>query len=730
MRRALLGLLLLGCNTTEPTSASLGSTRAPAPRAEARSPAEVRTVGNHLVGEPSPYLLQHAHNPVDWYPWGEEALAEARRSGRPIFLSIGYATCHWCHVMEEESFEDDEVAAFLNARFVAIKVDREQRPDIDALYLEAVGRLGGSTGWPLTVFLTPDLVPFFGGTYFPRHGSGGRPGFLDVLREVDRRFREEPAAALAAQGRQAIRAIEADARRLGGVQGPVEPSRVAAAMDRLDGSRDPELGGFGRRQKFPNAPLLLAELRYARRTGDAAARSHVILTLDQMLRGGVRDHLAGTFHRYAVDRAWHVPHFEKTLYDNAQLAQVYVEAGRWLEEPRFVEVGRAILDDLIDGWQRPDGGMVVGFDADDPAGEGRYYTWTPRELQAALGEEDGARFAVLFGVSEGGEPLLDGRSVLHRVSDARARETLGLDPAGARASLARARGPLLAARSRRAAPAVDDKELAAWNGLALMSLATVGRWLDEPRYVAAAQRVARFLIERCWDGARMLRGRRRGESLGEGFLDDYALSALGLVRLHAADGDPRWLAAARAITDAMVTRLHDPALNAFVHTDADGPGGLPLRRPDLDDGVLPSGGSAAILAALEVGAIAGDRALYQRGERAARAASARAVNEPFASGFLLVALDHLVSNPREVVLVGDDDQTLFAEVRSRSEGRVLTVRLGADGAPDALRAGFAALRDKVAIDGHATAYVCELGRCELPTSDPATLRRQLDAPRP
>ncbi len=731
MRAPLLAFIVVAACTSSERSATPRVT-APgdepaAVEAGYRTPSEVREQGNHLQGQPSPYLLQHAHNPVEWYPWGEEALDRARELNRPIFLSIGYSTCHWCHVMEEESFEDDEVADYLNRNFVSIKVDREQRPDIDALYIDAVRQLGGSTGWPLTVMLTPSLVPFFGGTYFPRHGQGGRPGFLDVLRQVRGRFDAEGAEAVAARGRRAFEQIEAHARQVSGTEEPVSPDVIDLAFRRLTGARDSQLGGFGSGQKFPNAPLLLAELRYAERTGNALARDHLTLTLEQQMRGGIHDHLYGTFHRYSVDRRWHVPHFEKTLYDNAQLAQVYIEAGRALDRPDFVRVGRAALDDLIAHWQRPDGGMVVGFDADDPGGEGAHYTWTPVELTRALGAEDGATFATMYGVSARGDRSLEGRSVLHRISTAALQMHLSMSDAEADAFTARVRPALLRVRDRRPPPSTDDKELASWNGLALISLANAGRWLDEASYVEAAQRIARFILERAWDGRRMLRGLRRGQTLGEGFLDDYAIPALGLLRLHAADADPRWLEAAHGIASVIVERFYDPSLNTFMHTArADVPEGLPLRRPNLDDGVLPSGGNAATLLLLELGAMAGDRAMVEQGQRAARAAAPRVARDPFGSGFLLVALDHLVASTREVVIAGESD-ALFGLVRPTIASRVLPIRIPADGAPDSLLERYPALRAKRAIGGRATAYVCEIGRCELPTSDPAVLARQLAA---
>jgi hypothetical protein len=704
---------------------------------EARPVELIRREGNHLVGQPSPYLEQHAHNPVDWYPWGDEALERARREHKLIFLSIGYATCHWCHVMERECFEDDETARALNARFVAIKVDREQRPDLDALFVEAVQRLGQEAGWPLTVILTPELEPVFGGTYFPRTQSGGRPGLRDVLAEVDERWQRD-GPSLARRGHDLMIEI---GRRSRAAAGEVSGELLRDAMAALGPARDPVEGGFGKRQKFPNAPLLLAELRFVERTGDAATQGHLTLTLDRALRGGIHDHLSGTFHRYAVDRAWHVPHFEKTLYDNAQLAALYLEASRALGEgdraAAYERAGRAVLDDLIASWQRPDGGFVVGFDADDPAGEGAYYTFTPAELRRALGDDDARIVGALFGVKDAGERLLGGRSVLHRREDAEVGKEVGVEAGALAEAWARARPRLVALRAARPAPAVDDKELAGWNGLAIAALADAGRTLDEPRYVEAAERAARFVIDRCWDPkARALgRGRRSGAALGEGFLDDHALAALGLLRLHAADGDLAWLAHARAIAGAIVDRFHDEELEAFVGAAAQ-PGGaarLPLRRPDVDDGVVPSGGAAATLLLLELGAIAGDQAIYDRGARALRAAAPRARAEPFSSGFFLVAVDHATAKVREVVIAGDasDPRTrsLRRELAGTRDGRVLVVLLPAAGAPPELARDFPALAGKIALSGKPTAFVCERGACEAPTGDPGVLRRQLAAAR-
>jgi hypothetical protein len=724
---AALTISLAACST--PPAPGPG---APA-RIASRTTEMIRREGNHLVGEASPYLEQHSHNPVDWYAWGDAATSRAKSEGKLIFLSIGYSTCHWCHVMERESFEDDATARYLNENFVPIKVDREQRPDLDALFLTAVARLGGSTGWPLTVVLTPDLEPVFGGTYFPKTASGGRLSFLDVLREIQKRFVTE-GPDLALRGRDVLAQIAAEGQATAG-EGEVTPAQIKLAFASLDRSRDATYGGFGSRQKFPTSPLLLAELRFVERTGEPVAKAHVTLTLEQMMRGGSRDHLTGTFHRYATDRAWHVPHFERMLYDNAQLAAIYLEAGQALGRVDFTAVGAAVIEDLAASWQRPDGGLVVGFDADDPKGEGVYYTWTPAELEQAIGAPQARIVGALFGVTKAGERSLDGRSVLHRVADEAAlAKSLGVAPGEPAAAFDRAFPTLRAIRDARPAPAVDDKELASWNGLALMAFADGARRLDSPRFLDAAQREARFLVDTCWKESTrsMSRGVRRSVSLGEGFLDDYALPALGLLRLHAADGDPRWLAAARSMGVAIRERFLDERAGVFLQVEAQiGPATLPLRRSESDDGVLPSGSSAATLLFIELGELTGDPAFVEAGARVLRGASTRLVGDPFSSGFLLVAADHASSEVREAVIAGEanDPRTraLVREVAKESDARVLVARVPAAGAPEALIKGFPALEGKKAIGDKPTAFVCKRGACEAPTSDPAALRRALAA---
>jgi hypothetical protein len=670
-----------------------------------------------LVGAASPYLEEHDHNPVDWYPWGEEALALARETNRPIFLSIGYSTCHWCHVMARESFEDDEIAAYLNEHYVAIKVDREARPDLDALFLDAVAALGSNTGWPLTVLLTPALEPFFGGTYFPpRRAPGSRVGLLEILREAEAAWRTD-GESLAREGRGVLAEIEARARTHGGDAPILPPEVIVSAMQTLARHRDVVHGGFGRGPHFPNAPLLLAELRASRREGaDAATRAHLIQTLDEMARGGVRDAVGGAFHRYSVDSSWHVPHFEKTLYDNAQLASLYVEAGLWLDRPDFVAIGRAVLDELIVSWRGPSGALVVGFDADDGGGEGAFYTWTPSELRAVLNEGD-ARFAIEhFGVTDTGE--LEGRSVLH------ARALVATD-APEHAVLTRVLSTLAAARVSRPSPHADDKELTGWNGLAIESFANVGRWLNEPRYVAEAERLARAVLANAWDGTRLLHGVRGSADLGDGFLDDHALLARGLLALHAATGDLSFLATADALASRIEAHFYDAERGLFSSGAGAASAGLPLSRPDLDDGVLPSGGTSAALLLIELGSLAGDTARLERGERVLRTLASDSASAPFSHGFALVAMDRMLGPSREIVIAGAPGaatDALLDVVRTVLPGRASIAVLPATSIEDLLGG---ALSSRDAIEGTPTAYVCEIGRCELPTSDPAVLARTL-----
>ena len=722
-RASTIALTLLACGDPYRT--------APTPAPAATSPAtidaptidlaKIRKHGNHLKAEASPYLQQHAHNPVDWWPWGPEALAKAKAEKKPIFLSIGYSTCHWCHVMERESFDDDEVATFLNQHFVAIKVDREQRPDIDALYLEAVAAMGGSTGWPLNVFLTPELMPIVGGTYYPKNGDGRRPGFLFIAREVETQWRTHGEAA-ASKGRDIVDRIAKLRPRNGGDAAP-NRARVDEAMAAIARTRDEVRGGFGTRQKFPNVPALLFELRFASRGNDeahVAAREHVVLTLERMRDGGLRDQLTGSFHRYTVDPGWLTPHFEKTLYDNAQLAALYLEAARVFADPAHEEVARAVLDDLLAHWQLPEGGFIVGFDADDAGGEGTYYTWTRDELDAAFDTSTATAIARTFEIRSNGE-----RSVLQR-TDGDLAIIIPRKPgvASMRALpevVQRAIPELLRIREQRPAPARDDKVLVSWNALAIAALADAGRSLNEPRYLDAATRAATFLHDRCLEEGALSRGVRGDRDLGPGFVDDYAALGLALLRLHVATGELEHVRTAMTLAHEIRTRFWDDDRGAFRHGAADG--ALPVAPLDMSDGALPSGGALATQLWLELGLLTGDEVLDDAATKLLARRGASFSEAKLGAGAWLTTLEAATADQREVVIAGDDPNLLDV-LRDADPGRILVLRIPAEGTADA----WPNVAGKKALAGKSTAFVCERGSCKLPTSDPAVLRKQITRP--
>ncbi|MFN2378367.1 MAG: thioredoxin domain-containing protein [Candidatus Binatia bacterium] len=681
---------------------------------------------NRLLLEASPYLRQHAHNPVDWYPWGDEAFATARRLGRPVLVSIGYSTCHWCHVMEEESFEDEEIARVLNERYVAIKVDREQRPDIDSIYMTAVQSMTGRGGWPMTVWLTPDREPFHGGTYFPpRDGDRGREtGFLTLLVSLSDAWVGQDAS-LAARGVELTARVR---RALGPQQGPATTARPPAAVvfrTALGGSLagfDAVHGGTRGAPKFPSSLPLRALLRLHRRGGDDDALRIVTTTLDGMAAGGIRDHLGGGFHRYSVDAAWGVPHFEKMLYDNALLATVYLEAWQATGKAAYAEVVRDIL-----GWVRremraPAGGFYSATDADspDPSGrrvEGWFYTWTAAETAAILGAES-ALFDDAYGVTTAGP--LEGRSVLHLVAPLAESQVAGL---------ARARAALLAARDRRPRPLRDDKVLTSWNGLMISAVAKAALAFgdDDLRQVAAA--AADFVMRDFATTGRLSRTSLGDRSQGDAFVDDYAFLIAGLLDLHEAGDGRRRLDQAIALDRILERDFEDPA-GGFFLTSA-GTTGLLVREKPVADGAEPSGNSVAILSLLRLEELTGDRRYRDRAERALDVLAPLFARSPRAVGEALVALDFASDAPKEVVLVSGEGRASLAPLldvvaRNFLPNRVLlTVTADSQGtAPLPLE------EDKVAVGGTPTAYLCEARVCERPTSDPAVLAKQIQSAKP
>ena len=620
MRRALPLLLLVGVlaasmfHVMQRNGSSAEGDRAMTPEsntprdAQEEPPAAAHT--NRLAKETSPYLLQHAHNPVDWYPWGEEALRRAREENKPIFLSIGYAACHWCHVMERESFEDPATAKILNKHFISIKVDRQQRPDVDEIYMTAVQMMTGRGGWPLSVFLTPDLKPFFGGTYFPPEDLHGMPGFKTVLHRVAEVWREQPDDVVD-NAQRMVEALRANVAPEPSRTGVPDASVLFAAAGELREQFDTQWGGFGGAPKFPPSGAIALLLRQYARSGDAMLLYMVTVTLDRMAQGGMYDQLGGGFHRYSVDAMWLVPHFEKMLYDNALLTRVYLEAWQATGREPYREVAAGILDYVIRDMTDARGGFHSAEDADSEGEEGKFYVWQPGEIKAVLGEEDGELFCRYYGVSEEGN--FEGHNILTAPRDPASR--LGattLTTEQWRDRLARSRERLLTHRNERVRPGKDDNVLAAWNGMMISALARGYQVLGDRRYLAAAQKAADFVLDEMVRDGRLMRA-YRGTARLPGYLDDYAEMAGGLIDLYEADFDRQWLEAADTLAGKMVADFWDDRDGAFFYTSA-AHKNLLVRTKPFQDGAVPSGNSTATIVLLRLSKLL-DNAEYRKRRR-------------------------------------------------------------------------------------------------------------------
>jgi len=666
-------------------------------------------MANRLAEETSPYLLQHAENPVDWYPWGEEALGRARAEDLPILLSVGYSACHWCHVMERESFEDPDTAAFMNANFVCIKVDREERPDVDAIYMEAVQAFTGQGGWPMTVFLDPDGVPFYGGTYFPPDTSRGMPSFRMVMEGVLEAYRDK---------RDEIR--ERAATTVGRLQAlaNIAPSGVPGAAD-LDGAMatllshaDPVNGGFGSAPKFPPASSLELIMSRAgpRREGTTnRGLQHVGQTLDAMLAGGIYDQLGGGFARYSVDSAWQVPHFEKMLYDNGLLARAYLHGYQVLGHARYRRVCEETLDWLLREMRGPEGGFYSAYDADSEGEEGKFYVWTPDEIRAVLAEDEADAVIAYYGVTEAGN--FEGTNILHLADGATAAPPPGLDAA---------RAALLAARAERVPPGLDDKRLASWNALAIAALAEAGAVLGRDDYLDAAAACAEFVLGtmRDPDTGHLLRTYKDGRAHLNAYLEDHAFMVEALLVLYEAGFDPRWFAAARELAETTIERFGDDEKGGFYSTSADHES-LIARRKEVGDHPIPAGQSAAALGLLRLAALSGERAFADRALGVIALFGEPAVTHPDSFAHLLRALDFHLAQTREVALVGGDLTTLGSIVRATFRPNVVLAGGPAGATEPPL------LDARTEIGGEPAAYVCEGFTCNLPVTDPAALEREL-----
>jgi uncharacterized protein YyaL (SSP411 family) len=657
-------------------------------------PGTLETMTNRLAQETSPYLLQHRENPVDWYPWGAAALERARKEDRPILLSVGYSACHWCHVMERESFEDRGTAAYMNEHFVNVKVDREERPDVDAIYMEAVQAISGHGGWPMTVFLDPDGVPFYGGTYFPPDESRGMPSFRMVMEAVVDAFERK---------REEIRERAGGTRERLGAIGLVEPSpeppeagQLEEALARLRAAADRERGGFGSAPKFPPASAL--ELLLAR-----GERELVERTLDAMAAGGIYDQLGGGFARYSVDAEWLVPHFEKMLYDNALLARAYLHGWQALGHERYRRVCEETLDWMLREMRGPEGGFYSALDADSEGEEGRFYVWTPDQLREVLGKNAEAVIE-FYGVSERGN--FEGANILHLPAGAGAPE-----PAG----LAAARQALYDARSERVWPGLDDKRLASWNALAIAALAEAGAVLGRVDYLDAARRCADFVLGQMQDeNGRLLRTYKDGDARLNAYLEDHAFLLEALLTLYESSFEPRWFERARELADETIARFGDPERGGFFSTSADHEQ-LIARRKEIGDHPIPSGNSSAAMGMLRLAALSGERGYERQAESVFRLFAKPATQHPESFAHLLRALDFHLSPTKEVALIGDEVGELAQVVRSTLRPH-LVLASGATGSQEP-----PLLRDRPTVDGQPTAYACEHFACQAPVTKPEDL---------
>jgi uncharacterized protein len=669
---------------------------------------------NRLARETSPYLQQHAHNPVDWYPWGPEALERAKREDKPILLSIGYSACHWCHVMERESFENAATAEVMNEWFVSVKVDREERPDLDQVYQLVVQLMGRSGGWPLTVFLTPDQRPFFAGTYFPPVDRHGMPGFPKVLQAVWEAYRSKPEE-VTAQAEEITQAIRRVATGDVGAAGAVAEDSLAVAARKLGSRFDDRNGGFGQRPKFPNTMSLEVLLR----AGDLPRARKA---LDAMRAGGIWDHLGGGFHRYSTDDRWLVPHFEKMLYDNALLLRLYVDGWRATGEPLYEQTARAIAAYVAREMTAPEGGFYATQDADSEGEEGKFFVWTPTEVDAACaGDDEAARVVkAAFDVTDAGNFEESGASVLSTPQPIdRVAGSLSMTLETALAALERGRARLFAAREERVKPFRDEKILASWNGLMAGALAVAGAALGDPALVEAASRALRFvervLVAPEGDGrARVLRHSKDGVVKGPGFLDDHAFVADAALDLYEATGEVRWVALARSLADAMLAHFHDAESESFDFTPDDGEAIL-VRPKDPFDHAIPGGASIACRVLLRLGALA-DEKYSAPATRAVERLAPAAIDNPFAMSVTVASIDRLVRGSVDVVLVGArGSEALEALAREAHRAwlpdRVLAYVDPAD--PASLEAARALGEGKTA-QAEPVAYVCRGRTCSLP----------------
>ena len=705
---------------------------------------------NRLADETSPYLLQHKDNPVNWYPWGDEAMRLARAEDKPIFLSIGYSACHWCHVMEHESFENETIAAQLNDDFISIKVDREERPDLDQIYMDAVQAMTGRGGWPMSVFLTPNLEPFYGGTYWPPAPRMGMPGFGQVLEGVQAAWKDRREQAL----EQAAKLTQFLRGQAGGQSGPqmrqptnddgngvigidneealstgLNASLLPRAEAALRHVFDPTNGSFGGAPKFPHPMNLRLLLRLWQRTGRSALKDIVTLTLDKMAAGGIYDQLGGGFHRYSVDARWLVPHFEKMLYDNALLATCYLEAFLATGNDAYARVARETLDYVLREMQHPEGGFYSTQDADSEGVEGKFFVWTPDEIRELLGDEVAETFCRVYDVSATGN--FEGNSILNLPKPISVcARMLNRDESELRAELTAAREKLFAVRSVRIHPGLDDKVLVAWNGLMIDAMAQAAGILGDPRYLRAATAAADFIVDRLRrEDGRLLHTWRLGQAKLDAYLDDYASLTNALVTLYEADFNQRWIEQAVELAEILLSHFHDAAAGGFFFTASDHEQ-LITRRRDIVDNAVPSGGSLAATALLRLAKLTGRSDFLNAAVGTLKVAEPQMSQHPMATGQMLLALDFHAGPSYEIVLVGEalngDVTEILSDIRSRYlPRRVLACSVA--GATSTSGSLVDLFKGKQPQDGRPVTYVCRNFACDAPAVGIEASRAAIDA---
>lgn len=700
---------------------------------------------NRLIHEKSPYLLQHAFNPVDWYPWGEEAFEKARREDKPIFLSIGYSTCYWCHVMEREVFENDSLAALMNEYLVSIKIDREERPDVDRVYMTAVQAMTGSGGWPMSMFLTPDLKPFYGATYIPPEAKWGRPGFRDIVTKIHEVWTTNRQSILENSQKMADYLKEISTPKVQSAH--VDQTALQRGFDAFSQTFDPQNAGFGGAPKFPRPVAFNFLLRHYSRTGETQALDMSLATLINMAKGGMYDHIGGGFHRYATDERWHVPHFEKMLYDQAQLTISYLEAFQITREPFYADVARDVLAYVQRNLTHPDGGFYSAEDAEsaiDPnkpkqKKEGAFYVWSKDEIDALLSAEESSVFNFYFGVEEHGNVIADphqefvGKNIAYisHSPDETAKQ-FNLSPDEVMSILSQVRQKLFRARENRPHPHLDDKILVSWNGLMISAFARAHQVLGDAKYLEAADRAAQFILTKLYDENKneLLRRYRDGEARYDGHLEDFAFLIQGLIDLYESSFEIRWLTTAIELTERQNRLFYDKENGGFFDV-SDKDRSLLIRTKESYDGAEPTGNSIAILNLLRLSQMVDNQEWCALAEKSLAYFGGHMFNMPQALAQFLVGLDFSLSKPKQIIIAGKAGdahvKTLISEIHRRFiPNKVVLLADGEKG--QKTLAAFVPFIDSVQmIDGRATAYICEDYACQLPTSDPQMVGKLLDS---